>query len=39
LVLGAVDVFMLEPARFLSQRGVLRGVRDRSERVAATASF
>jgi len=38
-VLGAVDVFMLEPAHFLSQRGVLRVVRDRAEHGVATASF
>ena len=39
LVLGAVNVFMLEPARFLSQRGMLRDVRDRAERGTTTASF
>lgn len=39
LVFGAVDVFMLEPAHFLSQRGVLRVVRDRAEHGVATASF
>ena len=37
LVFGAVDVFMLEPAHFLSQRGMLRVVRDRAERGVATA--
>jgi hypothetical protein len=39
LVLGAVNVFMVEPAQFLSQRGMLRVVRDRAEHGVATASF
>ena len=39
LVFGALNVFMVEPTQFIAQRAMLRGVRDRSERVAATASF
>jgi hypothetical protein len=32
IALGPVNVFMFEPAHFIMQRGMLRGVRDRAER-------
>jgi hypothetical protein len=35
-VLGPLSVFVMEPAHFIMQRGMLRGIRDRAERVAAT---
>jgi hypothetical protein len=32
LVLGPLNVFVFEPAHFIMQRGMLRGIRDRAER-------
>jgi hypothetical protein len=32
LLLGPINVFVFEPAHFIMQRGMLRGVRDRAER-------
>jgi len=32
IVLGPLNVFVFEPAHFIMQRGMLRGVRDRAER-------
>jgi len=34
LLLGPINVFVFEPAHFIMQRGMLRGVRDRAERSA-----
>jgi hypothetical protein len=34
VVLGPVNVFLFEPAHFIMQRGMLRGIRDRAERAA-----
>jgi hypothetical protein len=31
LVLGPLNVFVFEPAHFIMQRGMLRGIRDRAE--------
>jgi len=33
VVFGPLNVFMFEPAHFIMQRGMLRGVRDRAERL------
>jgi hypothetical protein len=32
IVFGPFNVFVFEPAHFIMQRGMLRGVRDRAER-------
>jgi len=36
LVFSPFGVFVFEPAHFIMQRGMLRGIRDRAERAAAT---
>jgi hypothetical protein len=37
LVLGPLNVFVFEPAHFIMQREMLRGIRDRAERYATVA--
>jgi hypothetical protein len=37
LVFGPLNVFVFEPAHFIMQRGMLRGIRDRAEQTARTS--
>ena len=39
IVLGPLNVFVFEPAHFIMQRGMLRGVRDRAERLWASQAL